>query len=102
MRLVELGYIGEDGASFLINDKLVDELIQQYILELGFHNLKLRNEKKWIEGLSALLDIAETGMLLPQNKIDHLRKKFDLGEPIQLTAELTDTLSLNNLERHDT
>ena len=102
LRLVELGFVDENEATFLIEDSSVEELIQKYIQDLGFYNLRFRTDKKWIEGLSGLLDAAETSGAVSQKKIDCLRKKFDLGENVQLTAELRDILSLNTFERTDT
>lgn len=102
LRLVELDFVNEEGAKFLIEDERVEALIQKYIQDLGYCNLRLRTEKKWIEGLSDLLDVAETSGAIPQKKIDYLRKKFDFGEKVQLTSELTDILSLNTFERSDT
>lgn len=48
--------------------------------------------KKWIEGLAENLDKAERNHLLPQEKINHIRERFELKPSSAVMAEMEDTL----------
>ena len=83
LRLVELGFIKNQAADMLLGYRdipiqEVEDLVEVIITELGFVKLLKPSNKKWIEGLSEKLDIAERHSLVSQNKINLLRKKFDL------------------------
>ncbi len=85
LRLLEVEIIDENVANILLGkDKISENEIQKiidYLIDkLGFINLKKNTPKKWIKGLSDLLDKAEKDCLVNQNKIDNIRKKFDLDK----------------------
>lgn len=53
-------------------------LVKEQITEMGYTRFLSPTRKKWIEGLSEKLEIAERENLADPRKIAHMRKMFDL------------------------
>lgn len=107
LRLVELNYIPVTIAEFLLgNQNIPEAVIEQYmqslIADYGFVKFQKPSMKKWIEGLSEKLDIAEKQHLLPQKKIDYMRRKFDLKPPSLIDSTIETVVSLDTQEGFDT
>lgn len=103
LRLAELNYISLENANDLLGnshlDKVkIEELVQSLIADFGYVKFQVPSMKKWIDGLSEKLDIAEAQHLVPQEKIEHIRKEFDLARPPVLATEMTDTLQFTSQE----
>lgn len=103
LRLAELGYISlEDANELLGNSRLDKEKIKQqveaFISERGYVKFQKASMKKWIDGLAEKLDIAEKQHLVPLEKIDHIRKEFELSPPPTIATEMTDTLKFTSQE----
>ena len=97
LRLVELNFFLPDVADNLLGNAVlskeeIDRCIQEFISEFGYIKFQKPSMKKWIEGLSEKLDIAEKNRLVPQEKIDHLREQFGL-KPFSSIAQGMEKLS---------
>lgn len=91
LRLVELNYFLPEVADDLLGNaalpkKTVDLCVQELIAEFGFIKFQNPSMKKWIEGLSEKLDIAEKKHLVSQAKIDHMREQFGLTPPSSIAT----------------
>ena len=71
----------------------ISMLVTRLIHELGFTELQNPSNKKWIDGLAEKLLLAEQNHLLPQEKIDYIRKKFDIQE-LRTDVDLDGNISL--------
>lgn len=100
LRMVELGNLDNETAAVLLGcgsvpEKDISDLVQNLISEYGFIKFQKPSQKKWIEGLSDLLEEAEVNHLLPQEKIDHMRETFELAAPKPITTEMNNLVSLS-------
>ncbi len=102
-RFKELGYfrdeisvklmLGEGGISADSIEKAREEAVR----DSGFVRFQKPTERKWIDKLPELLDIVEKRRLLPDQKIDGLRKAFDLLPPSE-DQQTEKTVILNKSE----
>lgn len=107
LRLVEVDYLSSQVAKQLLdlqNDPNagIELYMQRLIVEYGYVKFQKPSMKKWIEGLAENLDRVERLQLLPQQKIDYLRGKFDLKQPCTITPTIETTVSLDVQEGFDT
>lgn len=106
LRLVETGFFNTDMIDTLLNGKvippdLMTKLVQRIIDEFGYVKLKNPSNKKWIEGLSDKLDIAEREHLISENKIRLMRERFDLTTIPEVSPEMNQSFSINSQEGID-
>lgn len=106
LRLVELNYFLPEVADDLLGNAAlpkeeIDHRVQELIAEFGFIKFQKPSMKRWIEGLSEKLDIAEKNHLVPQAKIDHMREQFGLKPPSSITMGMGSILSLVTQEGID-
>lgn len=106
LRMVELGVLDPKPADILLGygeipDSKIDDVVEALIAEYGFTKFQNPSRKKWIEGLSELLEKAETDQLLPQEKIEHMRNTFDISAPKPITEGLNHVVSLSTQEGLD-
>lgn len=99
LRMVELECLSLNDASLLLGENKEDEhsvtvLINQLCNELGFTELQNPSRKKWIDGLAEKLTIAEQRQLLPKEKIDYIRRAFDI-QSFEPNMDLDGSISLN-------
>lgn len=99
LRMVELECLSLNDASLLLGENKEDEhsvtvLINQLCNELGFTELQNPSRKKWIDGLAEKLTIAEQRQLLPKEKIDYIRRAFDV-QSFEPNMDLDRSISLN-------
>lgn len=97
LRLVELNLFSPKVADELLGDsriskEAIEQLVQALISEFGYIKFQTPSMKKWIEGLAENLDKAEKNHLLPQEKINHIRERFELKPSSAVMAELENTL----------
>lgn len=59
----------------------------------GLYGIAKSFKQKWIDGLAEKLLLAEQNHLLPQEKIDYIRKKFDIQE-LRTDVDLDGNISL--------
>lgn len=100
LRLRELRCIEPSDADLLLGrntreEGTIDDIIQKLVQELGFTRLLKASNKKWIDGLSEKLDLAEEMQALPQEKIEHIRDEFGLPFPVQDEINLSNTISFS-------
>lgn len=105
-RMVELGYMGLDTASILlgygsVSEKEITDSIQSIIMDYGFVKLINPSRKKWINGLTQLLEKAEEGKLIAHEKINQMRETFDLTAPKPIATEMTHLVPLSTQEGID-
>ena len=63
-----------------ISEQLVDDYIKEIIRDNGYVQFQKPTYKKWISGLSELLEIAETSGIVSATKIEAMRNLFDLTQ----------------------
>ena len=80
IRMFELGYLSQDIAEEILNNKEALEKINDYIKTLGYKRLGIRSEKKSIKDFAELLDRAEKSEAFSSSKINSIRTKMDLPE----------------------
>lgn len=86
-RFKELGYFRDDTAVHLmlgesgISKDAIEKARDEAVRDSGFFRFQKPTEKKWIDKLPELLDIAEKEHLLSDQKIGMLRAHFDLLPP---------------------
>lgn len=103
LRMVELGLISYDNtASILLGENSISENILETVTsrllqDYGCDAFIRPTNKKWIEGLSALLDEAEKLSTLPTAKIDSLRKQFNLGKA-DIPQQMSNTMNISITE----
>lgn len=107
LRLVELNVFDKSVAETLLGKKTISKeeitnLTNKYILEFGYLKLLKPSNKRWIEGLSEKLDIAEKSNLISINKINLMREKFELKAATSTAPEMRDVVSLNTQEGFET
>lgn len=83
IRLYELGYINETSRDVLLGEKDLSEKIiyatlQAIFKENGYQSLQMPTGRKYIAGLADLLDKADEKNVLPSEKINAMRKWFEL------------------------
>ena len=98
LRMLELECLAQSDAQLLLGrteteDRSISMLVTRLIHELGFTELQNPSNKKWIDGLAEKLLLAEQNHLLPQEKIDYIRKKFDIQE-LRTDVDLDGNISL--------
>lgn len=98
LRMLELECLAQSDAQLLLGRTEAEEhsismLVTRLIHELGFTELQNPSNKKWIDGLAEKLLLAEQNHLLPQEKIDYIRKKFDIQE-LRTDVDLDGNISL--------
>ena len=103
LRMLELDIISSESAAILLGQKGIPEsditqLVSILIKEHGFQKFQVPSEKKWIDGLSEMLDTAEKNGVVPKRKIAAMRSAFDLTPPSPL-QEMDTMVSLNTQER---
>lgn len=98
LRLYEIDVLRVEDAQSLVEDKkifrVIEEAIRDIVIENGYIELQKGSGKKWIEGLSELLDEAEINETVTQRKIDNMREIFDLPRPSK-NKELDRTIDVN-------
>lgn len=85
LRCVELKLLGNQPADLLLgyNDipqPVIEEKIKEIIREKGYVNFQVPNRKKWIKGMSELLEEAERRQAVPKDKIEKMRSMFNIKE----------------------
>lgn len=107
LRLVEMEFFRQSDVETLLNEEIIPEailerLVQACISEFGYVKLKNPTRKKWIEGLSEMLDIAEKEHLISENKINRMRERFELPGAAEVSPEMNHSVSLGQQEGPDT
>lgn len=105
LRLLELSAISLESAYVLLGDRDVtnddiDHFMRKHIRDAGYTRLGNRSERKWIEGLGELLEIAEEKGLVTQEKIAGLRATFGLKK-LPVSTEMEEEFSLKAQEGND-
>lgn len=95
LRFVELGYMKYESASILLGKGslqpvVIEQVKKKLVSDFGYLKFQKPTEKKWIEGLSELLDTAEQNQLVSQEKIIRMREAFDLDASAIFAADATD------------
>lgn len=106
LRFLELQIIDQKAADFLLGkDDLskmeIRKIIDKIISDNGFTKLKNASNKKWIDGLVDYLEIAEQKKLLPQSKIDRLRKAFDISPSVPFSPEFSNEVPITTQKGND-
>lgn len=107
LRLYELEMLPKDTVELLLgqgtlSEAYIENLIKALIEDFGYTSIQTPSKKKWIEGLSEKLEIAEKKQLLPQSKINHMREMFGLNTPVAIASEMDTMISLTSQEGLDT
>ena len=103
LRMFELDVISSESAEILLGQKSVPQeeiakIISALVKEHGFQKFQVPSKKKWIDGLSEMLDKAEQSGVVPKRKISAMRKAFDLS-PSSPLQEMDEIVALNTQER---
>lgn len=103
LRMLELDIISSESAAILLGQKTIPEsdinhIISILIKEHGFQKIQIPSMKKWIDGLSEMLDTAEQTGVVPKRKIASVRAAFNLA-PSSPLQEMDTMVSLNTQER---
>jgi Zn-dependent peptidase ImmA (M78 family) len=93
MRFGEVGLLSSDSCAELlgkgkIEKKTIDDIMTAIFEVYGYSRFITASNKKWIEGLPELLNQAEKLDSISRQKIEKLRKEFDL--PKESTAKQID------------
>ncbi len=101
LRLFELGMLSEESTKILLGNgaiplDVIEITTRQICLDLGYEEFIYPNRKKYIEGLSDLLNDAEKSKVISLNKIENIRKKFDLNKSISVERKEVFTLNTTN------
>ena len=107
LRLVETGFFHRSDIEPLLNEEVIpddflERLVQACISEFGYVKLKNPTRKKWIEGFSEMLDIAEKEHLVSENKINRMRERFELPAATEVSPEMNHSVSHGPQEDPDT
>lgn len=99
-RMFELFIISEESASLLMGklDVPLDEfvkLVNKNLRDMGCVNFLETKEKRWIDGLSDLLDQAEEQHSVSEDKINNLRELFGLSKSSQISNSLHKKLNIS-------
>ena len=100
IRMVELNMLTSESAEAVLccdeeTQKEIETIINQTISDFGYVDFEKPTNKKWIDGLSSLLDEAEQNGCVSQTKIDSIRKKFELKKHISFERKDVFTLNTN-------
>ena len=106
LRLYELGYLNEGAAKDLLGQgeipkEAVDSLVDDLIADYGYVKFQKASRKKWIDGLSELLDEAEMRNLVSPQKIAKMREAFGLKTLSPIDSEWNNLVSLTDQEGSD-
>ena len=98
IRLLEHELIPNSIANLLTTeDKELNEVVNSYMEKLfsdyGYIKFENPSMKKWIKGLSEILDEAERKQVIPLQKIKHMRDTFDL-KSIESSEQIDDMFNL--------
>lgn len=101
LRMFELKCLSQTDADLLLGadekaEISIGNLVNSLIADFGFIKLQKPSCKKHIDRLSEFLDRAEKQQALSQEKINHIREKFELNPPVQTSMELDKEISLTS------
>ena len=99
-RIAELKIITEDTANMLLGNTVIPydeitQLIDKYLIDIGYSKFLEPTRKCWIDGLSELLDKAQQQGTVSENKIKHLRSLFNLPDNSHISDNLDKKLNIS-------
>lgn len=101
LRMFELKCLSQTDADLLLGadekaEISIGNLVDSLIADFGFIKLQKPSCKRHIDRLPEFLDRAEKQQALSQEKINHIREKFELNPPVQTGMELDKEISLTS------
>lgn len=81
-----------------IPEKVISNFINETMKENGHTRFIIPDQKKWIGGLSELLETAENNQTLPKQKIENMRKLFEMPKKQDMADVYEEIIDVSSLE----